>query len=379
MKNGGMNAAARDLQALFEVGSLGGLTDGQLLDRFVARREGAVFEAIVHRHGPMVWGVCRRILRDQHDAEDAFQATFLVFARKGSSVMTREKLGNWLYSVAFQTAVKARAMRAKRRVRESQVPDMPEPIVVPNDPWDALAESLDRELSRLPEKYRIPIVLCDLEGRTHKEAASQLGWPIGTVSGRLSRARSMLVKRLARRGMSLSVGSLAVLLAQGSASASMPTQLIGSTAEAASLFAAGFVVMGAVSAEVAALAQGVLKIMLLNKIKNITVALLAVALVGILVRMAVADQPGQAPKAKWEYKALKRRDVEKLAPKPTSPATGGDYEGMNVENLNQGLILLGGEGWELVTIEPFHHDSYKEGTTQVNFNYFPTYVFKRPK
>ena len=156
------------------------------------RREGAVFEAIVRRHGPMVWGVCRRVLRDHHDAEDAFQATFLVLARKAASVMPREKLGNWLYGVAYQTAMKARAMRAKRRGREGQVPDMPEPMAVPDDLRDDLAESLDRELSRLPEKYRTPIILCDLEGRTHREAASQLGWPIGTVSSRLSRARSML-------------------------------------------------------------------------------------------------------------------------------------------------------------------------------------------
>ena len=228
------------------------------------RREGAVFEAIVRRHGPMVWGVCRRVLRDHHDAEDAFQATFLVLARKAASVMPREKLGNWLYGVAYQTAMKARAMRAKRRVREGQVPDMPEPMAVPDDLRDDLAETLDQELSRLPEKYRIPIVLCDLEGMTHKEAASQLGWPIGTVSSRLSRARSMLAKRLSRRGVSLSVGSLAVLLAQESASASMPTRLIGSTAQAASLFAAGgAVTAGVVSAEVAALTGEVLKIMLL--------------------------------------------------------------------------------------------------------------------
>ena len=188
------------------MGVIGGLSDGQLLDRFVERREGAVFEAIVRRHGPMVWGVCRRVLRDHHDAEDAFQATFLVLARKAASVMPREKLGNWLYGVAYQTAMKARAMRAKRRGREGQVPDMPEPMAAPDDLRDELAESLDRELSRLPEKYRIPIVLCDLEGRTHKEAASQLGWPIGTVSSRLSRARSMLAKRLSRRGLSLSAG-----------------------------------------------------------------------------------------------------------------------------------------------------------------------------
>jgi RNA polymerase sigma factor (sigma-70 family) len=180
----------RDLQTLFSCGTVGGLSDEQLLDRFVAQREEAIFEEIIQRHGTMVWGVCRRVLRDHHDAEDAFQATFLVLARKAASVRPREKLGNWLYGVAYQTAMKARATTSRRRAREKQVPDMPEPMVVPHDLQDALAESLDRELSRLPEKYRIPIVLCELEGMTHKEAADQLGWPTGTVSGRLSRARS---------------------------------------------------------------------------------------------------------------------------------------------------------------------------------------------
>jgi RNA polymerase sigma factor (sigma-70 family) len=161
--NGRINAV-RDLQTLFEVGSLGGLSDGQLLNHFIERREEAVFEAILLRHGPMVWGVCRRVLRDHHDAEDAFQAKFLVLARKASSVMPREMLCNWLYGVAHQTAMTARAVRAKRRMRESQVLDMPEPAMVPNGLRDELAESLDRELSRLPEKYRIPIVLCELEG-----------------------------------------------------------------------------------------------------------------------------------------------------------------------------------------------------------------------
>src|SRR5262245_8814122 len=131
-----MSMVVRDLQTLFGVGVTGILTDGQLLERFVTRREGAVFEAILHRHGPMVWGVCRRVLRDHHDAEDAFQATFLVLARKAASIAHREKLGNWLFGVAHQTAMKARAKRAKRRGREGQVPDMPEPTVVPDDQRD---------------------------------------------------------------------------------------------------------------------------------------------------------------------------------------------------------------------------------------------------
>src|SRR5947209_4380685 len=143
-----MNVAARDLQTLLGAGMIGTLSDGELLGRFVERREEAVFEAIVHRHGPMAWGVCRRVLRDHHDAEDAFQATFLVLARRAASVRPREKLGNWLYGVAYQTAMKARATRAKRRVRERPARAMTEPEAVPDDREDELLARLDREVAR---------------------------------------------------------------------------------------------------------------------------------------------------------------------------------------------------------------------------------------
>jgi RNA polymerase sigma factor (sigma-70 family) len=275
-RNGVMDAVVRDLQTLFGLGVMGTRSDGQLLDRFLERREAAVFEAIVRRHGPMVWGVCHRVLRDHHDAEDAFQATFLVLARKAAAVIPREKLGNWLYGVAYQTAMKARAQRTKRRVREVHVLEMPEPIATHDQPRDELAEALDRELSRLPEQYRTPIVMCDLEGRTQKEAASQLGWPIGTVSSRVSRARSMLARRLSRQGVALSVSSLAVQLAQDSASAGMPPWLVDSTARAAILVAAGGVVsVGVVPAQVAALTGEVMKMMLFSKIKVIAAMVLA--------------------------------------------------------------------------------------------------------
>jgi RNA polymerase sigma-70 factor (ECF subfamily) len=299
-----MSTAARDLQTLFDMGVTGALSDGQLLERFVARREEAVFEEIVRRHGPMVWGVCLRVLRDHHDAEDAFQATFLVLARKAASVMPRGKLGNWLYGVAYRTARKARAMRAKRRVRESQVSDMPETMAAPDDHRDDPLPLLDQELSRLSEKYRIPVVLCDLEGRTHQEAASQLGWPIGTVSSRLSRARAKLAQRLTRRGVSLSGGSLAVLLAQQSASASMATRLISSMVRAASLFAAGGAAAGVVPAEVTALAGEVLKNMLMTKLKIATMAVLVGSAIigggtGVLAYRAFGstehDSPTQRP------------------------------------------------------------------------------------
>jgi RNA polymerase sigma factor (sigma-70 family) len=294
-----MNVASPELQTLFSMGTLGGLSDGRLLERFAFQREEAAFEALVRRHGPMVWCVCRRILRDYHDAEDAFQATFLVLALKGHAISHRELVANWLYGVAYQTAMKARATRAKRRMREGRLTDLPEPEAVSQDHRDGLTEWLDQELSRLPDKYRIPIILCELEGKTHRKAAEQLGWPIGTVSGRLSRAKAMLARRRSRQGVSLSVGSLAVLLAQESASASVPARLIGPAAKTASLVAAGRAVTAeVVSAEVTLFVEGVLKTMLFSKLKVATAALLVgVALaaggIGLAYRVRAADGPSQ--------------------------------------------------------------------------------------
>src|SRR5262249_26019760 len=159
------------------------------------------------RHGPMVLGVCRRVLDHAHDAEDAFQATFLVLARKAASIVARDTVGNWLYGVAYRTAHKARVAAARRRLKERQ---MSRPEALDEDVWRELRPVLDQELNRLPEKYREPVILCDLEGQTRKEAARRLGWPEGTLSGRLSRARVLLAKRLARHGLTLSGGAMAV-------------------------------------------------------------------------------------------------------------------------------------------------------------------------
>src|SRR5262249_42664793 len=156
-----------------------GMTDGQLLGCFLTQRDDAAFAALVRRHGPMVWGVCRRVLRDYHDAEDAFQATFLVLVRKAATVEPKEMVANWLYGVAYQTALKTRSAAARRKERERQVVAMPEPAFEEQHVWHDLQPLLDHELSRLPDTYRVPIVLCDLEGKTRKEAARHLGWPEG--------------------------------------------------------------------------------------------------------------------------------------------------------------------------------------------------------
>jgi RNA polymerase sigma factor (sigma-70 family) len=266
-------------------------TDAQLLGRFVQERDEAAFEALLRRHGPMVLGVCRRLLGDQHAAEDAFQATFLVLARKAATVVPRELVANWLHGVACHVAMKARAMSMKRRSREKQVANMPEPAAVVREDWDDARELLDQELGRLPEKYRVPLVLCELEGKTHKEAARQLGWPEGTVAGRLSRGRAMLAERLKRRGVQLSGSLLAAILSQ-QAAAGVPAALLGSTIEAARLMLAGKAAAGVISTGAAALTKGVLQSMLLNKLKTIGVMVLAVGLVGV-----GAGQISPAPRA----------------------------------------------------------------------------------
>jgi RNA polymerase sigma factor (sigma-70 family) len=240
-----------------------GLTDGQLLECFVARREGAAFEALVRRHGLMVFALCRRILRNHHDSEDAFQATFLVLARKAASIVPRETVGNWLYGVAYRTALKAKASAARRRARQVTVMQEPE---APLDGTERdLQDLLDKELNSLPDKYRAPLVLCGLEGRTEKEAARQLGWPQGTLSGRLSRARAMLAKRLARRGVVL---SLAGIVAKDAASAGIPPLLLNSTIQAG-----GIGQTAAISGNVARLTEGVITAMFFSKLKVTALAL----------------------------------------------------------------------------------------------------------
>jgi RNA polymerase sigma factor (sigma-70 family) len=240
--------------------------DGELLGCFIECHDEGALACLVKRHAPMVWGVCRRLL-SHHDAEDAFQATFLVLVRKAASIVPREMVANWLYGVAHQTALQARRTAARRRAREVQVTVMPEPEVVQQDPWPDVRPLLDQELSCLPGNYRAVLVLCDLQGRTRKEVARQLGVPEGTVAGRLARARAMLARRLTQRGVTLSGGALAAVLAQNVAPAGVPDSVVSSTITIASSLAAGQVATGLVSVKVAALTKGVLRSMLLNKLR----------------------------------------------------------------------------------------------------------------
>ncbi len=258
-----------------------GISDGRLLERFLTRRDEAAFEALVRRHGPMVLGVCRRVLGNEHDAEDAFQATFFVLVRKAASLLPRENVGNWLYGVAYHTALKARSAAARRRVREAQVKDMPRRAAPTDDTGQDWRPLLDRELSRLPDRYREPVVLCDLEGKTRKEAARQLGVAEGTLSGRLTTARRKLAARLARRGLTLSAGALAAVLSQNAASAGVPAPLVVSTVKAAALLAAGETAAAVASVSVAAITEGVLKAMLMTKLKIAAVLLATICVLAL--------------------------------------------------------------------------------------------------
>ncbi len=290
-----MSEVIRHLRRTVLLADRASSTDGQLLEDFISRRNEAALAALVGRHGPMVWGVCHRVLRNYHDAEDAFQATFLVLVRRATSIASRGSVGNWLYGVAHQTALKARATTAKRRARERQVTAMPEPAIVEQDLWHDVEPLLDEELSHLPDKYRAVIVLCDLEGKTRKEAARQLRCPEGTVAGRLARARRMLAKRLTQRGVALSGAALAVVLSERVASAGVPSSLMSSAIKSARLFAAGQAA-GMISVKVAALTEGVLKTMFLKKLKTSTAGLLLVFAVlgggaGLHYRTQAAEQP----------------------------------------------------------------------------------------
>jgi RNA polymerase sigma factor (sigma-70 family) len=268
--------------------------DRQLLERFAARRDGAAFAALVRRHGPMVLNVCRGVLRHEQDAEDAFQATFLVLARRAASIRRPEAVAGWLYEVAHHAAARARADAARRRAREREAPPM-----APADPTldmtlRDLRAVLHEELRRLPDKYRVPLVLCYLEGRSQDEAAGLLGWSKGTFRGRLDRGRERLRRRLTARGVGLS----ALLCAAAVAPRAAAEALVDSAVRAAAPSAAG-----AVSVKVTALADGVTKAMGTGKLKVATALLLAIGLLvgaGALARQALSAQEPPAGTQKPE-------------------------------------------------------------------------------
>jgi RNA polymerase sigma factor (sigma-70 family) len=259
-----MGPAIRQFDLLLRTGSVVGLSDEELLERVVSPDRAlasVAFEALVKRHGPMVLASCRGVLRNEHDAEDAFQATFLVMARRAGSLRSRECLGPWLHRVALRAAGRARVAAARRRDREVKWAESMA-MVQPQPDWDAEREELRRaihqEVDRLPKRYRVVVVLCDLQCESYETAAARLRVPVGTIRSRLSRARERLRGQVTRRGLALPVGLATALLATREATAALPASLIASTAKLANLAMAGGLAAGSGSAA-AAYAHGVLK------------------------------------------------------------------------------------------------------------------------
>ena len=330
MAGGRHGAVLRQIEHLFGAGTATGMAEGDLLERFLARRDQAAFEALVARHGPMVLGVCRRILADPHDIEDAFQATFLILVRKARAIRDRELLGPWLYGVARRVANRARADASRRRTRErsgAEEAAMESPGA--RDP-DELRAVLDEELGRLPEKYRAPIVLCYLEGLTHDEAALRLSCPVGTVRSRMTRARETLRARLTRRGLATPTAVLGPALAAEATAAVVSPKLMEATTQAAMALAAGHAVTGAVSAGAAVLTERVLRTMLMTKLGAIAAATLLAGITaggaGMMTRgLGPIRRPGPTTHTGRDGPAPdeKRRDEERGG--RAAPASGGTH------------------------------------------------------
>jgi RNA polymerase sigma factor (sigma-70 family) len=294
MATGQLDAFLRHLRRAACANADGGLSDAQLLERFARARDEAAFELLVWRHGGMVLQVCLRVLHRQHDAEDAFQATFLTLARKASGISSCESLGSWLYKVAYRIA-----LRAKTRMPARSLPDGPMQDPAAREPfagllWKEFRSALDEELIRLPEKLRVTFVLCCLEGRTTSAAARTLGWPQGTVGTRLHRARELLRRRLARRGWDLSA-----LVGPATVAAGLSANLVDSTVQAAGLGTAQqAMAAGLISAHVAALTKGTLRTMTITKWVLVSAAAFSLCLVGsgatFLIHQARAVEPARA-------------------------------------------------------------------------------------
>jgi RNA polymerase sigma factor (sigma-70 family) len=275
-----IGVSGRYLRTLFDVGVTSGLTDGQLLERFASHRGQTAelaFAALVQRHGPMVLGTCRGIVNDDHEAMDAFQATFLVLVRKGKSLWVRDSLGPWLHRVACRAAARARADAGRRRRLERRAAERLPGSSRPGE-RDDLATVVHEELDRLPDRYRLPIVLCDLEGYTCEQAARHIGCPLGTVGSRLARGRQRLRRRLARRGLAPTAGALGEVLSSESNGATVPAALAESTVNAA---ASKNSVAGAL------LARAVLRGMIMKKWTSVAAAVVAGCGVSVLAAWAI--------------------------------------------------------------------------------------------
>ncbi len=306
----------RNLTTLCTAGVVGNLSDEQLLDRFIELSDEvaeAAFATLVQRHGAMVLGVCHRILRDAHAAEDAFQATFLVLARKATSVVPRDRVANWLYGVAYRTANESRVRTSRRRAREAKVARRPRDQSPGEISPHELREILDDELAALPSRYRGPLVLCELEGLSRQDAARRLAIREGTLSSRLAHGKARLRERLARRGFEPPGGAVPFVLIREATTTLLTDRLIDSTTQAAMRVAAGASTAAVVSTSVVSLTEGVLKGMLLSKIKGIALVIgSSVAVVSGAIALGQTPGPQSTRPAEADRMSVMEQKLDRI-------------------------------------------------------------------
>lgn len=309
MRGESSRQALKQLSTLFHCGVSGPLSDEELLEQFVAGSEDAAeaaFTVLVDRHGAMVLGVCRRVLGNRHAAEDAFQATFLVLARKAQTIAQREQLPSWLHGVARRAAMDALARAARQHAREKRLGIMSPVQRMDETQKHELRSILDEELAGLPERHRAAIVLCELEGLSRREAATRLGVSEGTLSSRLARAKLRLRDRLTRRGLALSAAALASALAQDAQAVSVPQSLVDSAIRGATLVASGSSLAEVASTSVITLTEGILKAMLFSKLKFALLGLVTVAMVTAGAGVVAQDRPSDDDRLKNVERKLDR-------------------------------------------------------------------------
>jgi RNA polymerase sigma factor (sigma-70 family) len=335
MVNGSTNTALRQVARVFQEGTLTGLSDGQMLERFVDSRDEAAFEVLVGRHGAMVFNVCRQLLRNPHDVEDAFQAVFLVLVRKAGFIRIEGSLGPWLYTVANRVAARARANRRRiaardvREVAEIAAPESEDPL-----DRDETAVVIQEELARLPERLRAPLVLCYLQGMTHDLAAGQLGCPVGTVRSRLSRGRAQLLRRIVRRGLTMSaVGLVSGLEANARAAAVPPILRIALIRLATGFGSETAARVGGLgtSASVATLLEGVLNVIRIKKLVIMATALVGVGALGLVI----ADRAAAVGGSKLQEAAASSGDPASRRVGPDGSPIGALHAQLNNESVTQ--------------------------------------------
>jgi RNA polymerase sigma factor (sigma-70 family) len=326
MPRGSLNSVLHFLRQVCDEGS----DDCELLRRFARERDEEAFAGLVRRHGPLVLGVCRRLLQHEQDAEDVFQATFLVLARRASSIRKREAVGSWLYGVARRLALQAQADAVRRQARERQVASVPWKESHPEIVWRDLRPVLDEEVAALPQVYRDAFILCHLQGLTNEQASRELACPLGTVLSRLARARQILRDRLTQRGITLSTAVLTAALAENAVTAAVPAAYLDQTMKAAVVFAANkAAAAGAVSAHAATLAEGVLRSMYFSTLRCVAGLVLAVG----IISTAVYSQQG-AGKELPENTQRKDADTDKAPASAPAELAGKNAPAPRLEKLD---------------------------------------------